>query len=353
MAGMLAQIRHIKRFLQVAALTIFIIQLTFALQKFFSNPSMTIGETRDILALNSPILVTVCKLDQINLESSSKIGYSDEIHYYSGRAGNSNYLSWTGNGTMAPNDTLNQVFDSKMSSIGTKNGSSWRGTRTVIPYGQCKHIEDIPANILIDTTSWKNMFPIYIKDSNSKYQVFVSDPRAAPKFQLPKPLMTGAKIIAQRTQTNKIHYYNIIIKEIRNELEDGSCTHYPDTRGHQTFTACIENENNRIILPVLGCLPPWLSESEACTGHIRNSTDKKDLSLWFYKLYQRSKMGFHYQSVSCLPSCRQFAVHSVRQDIKTGSGQTKSPNKINLFFENIVQVIDILAQDQLRTKVLP
>ena len=340
--GMLAQIRHTKRFLQVAALAIFTIQLTFAFLKFFSKPSMTLGETRDIMSLNSPILVTVCKLDQIDLKSSSKIGYHDEIHYYSGKAGNSSYLSWTGNGTMAPNDTLNQVFDSEMANIGTKKGSSWSGMRIVIPYGKCKHIEEIPKNILINTTSWKNVFPIYIHDSNSKYQVFVSDPRAAPKFQLPKPLMTGAKIIAQPTETNKIHYYNIIIKEIRNELDDGSCAPYPDTEGHQTFTACVEAENNGIILPVLGCLPPWLSDSSACTAHIRNSTDKKDLSLWFYKLYQRSKMGFHYKSASCLPSCRHLAVHSVLQDIKTGSGQTKSPNKINLFFESIVQVERII-----------
>ena len=264
------------------------------------------------------------------------------------------YTTWTGNGTgnRTSRATLDYIFNAELENIGkivydedvlNISMAEIVGVRTVLPHGQCKYIENNPSKILQQTKSWKNVISIYINDSDSNYQLFVSDPRATPNFQLPRPLMTGDKIIVAPHAMNRIHYYNIRLKETLAELDDGSCTNYPDAAGHASFTDCVEDENRGIILPVLGCLPPWLSTATACTGHfMRNTTAKKDLSWWFHFLYERSKMGSSYQSPSCLPPCKHFSVHSVLQDIKSGSGQTKVLNKINLFFEDIVHVERII-----------
>ena len=342
--------KHFKQLLQAAALAIFLIQLGFALDKFWCNPSMTVGETKEILSLQSSILITICKMDQIELEAAANIGYEHEATYYIGHTGNFSYTSWTGNGTgnLTSRATLGYIFNSELENIGkimydedlmNNSISEIVGVRTVLPYGQCKYIENKPNKILQHTKSWKNVISIYINDSDSNYQLFVSDPNATPNFQLPRPQMTGDKIRVAPYRKNQIHYYNIRLKETLAELSDGSCTDYPDAAGHHSFSDCVEDENKGIILPVLGCLPPWLSRVEACTSHIiRNTTAKEDLSWWFHTLYARSKIGSSYQSTSCLRPCKYISVHSVLQDVKTGSGQTKIPNKINLFFEDIVGV---------------
>ena len=342
---MAGQFKHVKQFLQVAALGLFIIQMNLAMQNFFAHPSMTAGETREILSLDSPILVTVCKLDQIDLKALRKIGYKSEMYYFWGKTdGSSSSISWTGNGTagnLTQEAILNQIYRSGAHNVRPRRGIKRGGSRTLLPHGHCTHFEDLPSNILQNPGSWENAFSVFINDSDGKYQIFVSDPRAAPTFQLPHPLMTGDKIIALPTMINTIHYYSIVLTEIRTELDDDSCTNYPDTAGHGSFTECVEAENKRMILPVLGCMPPWLSQSAACTGHVMKN-DNDNLSEWFKALYQRSKMGSFYQSPSCLPSCKHFTVHAVLHHVKTGSGQTEDANKINLFFEKVVQVERII-----------
>ena len=111
-----------------------------------------------------------------------------------------------------------------------------------MPYGFCKYIKGIPANILQTTGTWRGSRTIYVDDPQEKYQVLVSDPHAAPKFQLPKPLIKGDRMVSDKEGFK--YYYDLILKETQIEMAKG-CTRYPNAEGHDSFDECVEQENRQ------------------------------------------------------------------------------------------------------------
>ena len=101
-------------------------------------------------------------------------------------------------------------------------------------------------------TRWANNIPIYINNTDSEYQIFVSDPGAVPKFQLSYPLMTGDRIIVTPYNSQRIYYYDLVLRETKIELDDGTCVDYPDPQGHQDYADCVDAEIRERIMPVLG-----------------------------------------------------------------------------------------------------
>ena len=102
------------------------------------------------------------------------------------------------------------------------------------------------------TTRWANNIPILIDDKDSEYQIFISDPGSGPRFKLSHPLMSGDRIIVTPFSSGRIHYYDIVLQETQNELDDGTCTDYPDPQGHQDYADCVGAEIRARIMPVLG-----------------------------------------------------------------------------------------------------
>ena len=102
------------------------------------------------------------------------------------------------------------------------------------------------------TTRWANNIPIYIDDKDNEYQIFISDPGTVPKFQLSYPLMTGDRIKVTPSSLIRIHYYDIVLRETKKELGDGTCVEYPDPQGHQNYADCVDAEIRKHIMPVLG-----------------------------------------------------------------------------------------------------
>ena len=64
--------------------------------------------------------------------------------------------------------------------------------------------------------------------------------------------MSGDRIIVTPFNLGRIHYYDIVLKETKKELDDGTCTDYPDPQGHQDYADCVGAEIRERIMPVLG-----------------------------------------------------------------------------------------------------
>ena len=111
-----------------------------------------------------------------------------------------------------------------------------------MPNGQCKFYEDLPRNIL---QTGLNRFEIFFNVDKGEYLVYISDPNAGPKYQLPKPDMTGDNLKINCSPTSITQAYTIQLKETRLESGQGSCTEYPDAAGHQSYPDCIDDENKR------------------------------------------------------------------------------------------------------------
>ena len=299
---------------------------------------MLTGETKTIWSLESPIRITVCKIDQF--DRKNEIGFGSEQVYYEGKTTNGSVLSWNGlEGNLTANETIQNLFVSTRELVLFMSLDGPTGnTTTVLPYGQCKHIQGLPQHLLDTYTSNKNVLRIYIRNMliDSVYKVFVSDPAAAPKFQLPKPLLIGDRIEAITVNRSTVFYYNLMLKETRMELDDGSCVDYPDAAGHDSYADCVEEENQRKILPVLGCMPPWLSEMTPCKEPIFMFEKQKPVQKWIGSIYRKSKTGFHYGAESCLLPCTQISVQAIFQDVKHYSFSSRL--KFDLFFDEMVKV---------------
>ena len=236
--------------------------MSFAVQHYISSPSMVSGKEKSIWNLEHPIQFTVCRLDQFDWDND--LGFlSNDGNWFRGGPKKSPTMSWRDiNGTYTNTDTLNNLYISNIETITTKKNSDMEeeGNVTIAPIGVCKYYKGLPRNLLRDNGAWKNAKTIYVSDMSSRYRIFVSDPKVAPKFVLPMPLLTGNIMEALPDNKSLVFYYKVIIKEIQIKLEDGSCTNYPDEHGHESYDKCIEMENRKIIMPVLGCMPPWLSD---------------------------------------------------------------------------------------------
>ena len=146
---MVRKVQLLKHALQVGALVIFLVQMSFALQKYFSKPSMKSGKTKNIMSVTSPILITICKIDQWDKYVFEQIGYDFASSYYEGKTSNASIISWTGiYGNLTGNETLAFLFDSKMENINTNSMRLPPETRTILPLGQCKTIQETPKKIL-------------------------------------------------------------------------------------------------------------------------------------------------------------------------------------------------------------
>ena len=301
---------------------------------------MVTGETKTIWSLESPIRITVCKIDQF--DRKNKIGFGREQDYYKGKSSNQSFLSWMGlEGNLTANETIQNLFVSP--GPGRVYFTSFYGpagkTSTVLPYGQCQHLQGPPHQLLETKGDFKNVVRVFIRNvlKDGVYQVFVSDPAAAPKFQLPKPLLIGDRIEGlYKYKYSTVYYYNVILKETRMELDDGSCVDYPDAAGHDSYANCVEEENQRKILPVLGCMPPWLSEKTPCDKPVTKLKEHKPVLSWISSIFTKSKKGFHYETESCLLPCTQISVQAIFQDVKYFSSSPRV--KFNLFFDETVKV---------------
>ena len=303
---------------------------------------MVTGETKSILSLESPILITVCKVNQF--DQTNKIGYKGENAYYRGKTiQNKTFISWTGlEGNLTANETKTNLFVSDIERmwLDKKTGNISPKTHTVLPNGQCQQFEGPPHRLLSSKEGWKNYISIYLvgKMEDSVYYAFVSDPAAAPEYQLPKPLLNGDRMEATTANYSKLYYYNIVLTERQVELDDGSCVDYPDANGHKSYADCVEEENQRKILPVLGCMPPWLSDRSPCNKPFLKTTDEHEQTQqWITNILTRSKTGYHYEAESCTRPCTQISVHTTFQDVVHYTNP-KFQLRFNLFFDETIKV---------------
>ena len=328
-------LHRLKILVQIVALLAFIIQLAYAIEKFFSRPSMTNGATTTINSLGSSIAIAMCRNLQFNY--SNALGYSAPGEYFRGRTVNSSFFSWTGStGNSSANETFMSLFEPSTEKYDTYNQLT--GTdKIILPHGICKCFEEEPWSMIQKGTSdWKNAVSLKVNDLKNAYRIYVYDPTASPKFQVPIPLTIGDNVLTKTSSLGSVSFYKITLKEVKNELEDGTCVQFPDAAGHQSFGDCVEQENQRKAMQVLGCMPAWMSGKDQCNTKIPQTTASTHYSYWLASLVVGSKNGFHYESLACRQPCNHILVNAKLLNSKFGK-KYKS-HHIHLFFENRMNI---------------
>ena len=81
--------------------------------------------------------------------------------------------------------------------------------------------------------------------------------------------MTGHSLeIKLDPKRAKVKDYNLKLKKTSVLTGDRSCIDYP-TDNYKNYADCIEDENEKEIIPELGCMVPWMSAKNQCEGHIK------------------------------------------------------------------------------------
>ena len=330
--------KMIKRVLQIGAFIIFVLQMISALSKYSAAPTMVSGGRKVMSTLDLPILVTICKTSQFDYARSPLIGYRSSTPFLTGEHNNKTIISWKGPGNMTYNETRNYLYHiSAVKDVYAEYENVV--TRFFVPYGICTVAEGTPSKLLSEE---RNRFSFYVKKGGN-YVVYITDRASALHFQLQRPLTTGDKIhldIPDNFTMRKIASYNVELTERQVTIRDGSCTKYPDEAGHASYPDCVEDENRRRILPVLGCMVPWMSDEDQCKEAIQRMPKHDDIFKWIQSIYKNTWTGNHYRFSSCPLPCTLVSAHAnVLQQTTTNS---KGDHRIDMYFKESVKVENVI-----------
>ena len=325
-------LRHMKIFIQTIALVFFILQVTFAVQHYLAKPTMTSPGLKSLSSLEKPLLIAVCKTSQFNYTRGYELGYNLSARYFAGRT-NDDELSWAGqHGNLTWNETFNYLHNPGLDNINFEVDSGNITTKMLLPNGLCKVYEGKPLNTL--TISFTDKEP----SKHSEYIVFVSDPAAANSFQLPYSLLTGETIRPVFfSKVKRFACYNIKLKETIIGTNDGSCVGYRTPR-HQSYSDCVDDELRALILPTLGCMVPWMSNADGCTGTLQIKQKHQNILQMLLTLNYVSWGGIQYKSDACPLPCSLISANAKFQQ----SGVGIQHDTVYLDFEEDIKVEKIV-----------
>ena len=254
------------------------------------------------------IYASVCRSSQFNVTAARQLGYPKPmfVNYYSGMLTESLY-SWVGlNANATLNGTIEQLYDARLDKISFQGATPEKvSERFFIPYSYCKVLEGRPNNIVAITIE---------NNCDDYYFIFVSDVAAVTNFQLPVYLLTGQKLyLYMKSSKPKIEHYNIKLKEVSVQTgEEETCTWYPND-AFDNYADCIDVEMREKIMPVLGCMVPWMSAQDPCDGTRRMGLVHKQLLSWVSAVIRDSFGGIQYKSRRCLKPCSLLSAHAVQR----------------------------------------
>ena len=146
---------------------------------------------------------------------------------------------------------------------------------------------------------------IYLKTdekSSADYFVKISDPTVTNLFQFPDSFLTGDRITIKADNVKKFVDYNVRFKEVRVETKIGSCTDYSTSR-YSNYSDCIDTAIREEMLPVLGCMVPWISNRDLCKQPLSRGPKNEALDVWLDKIVLNAFGGIHYVHPSCPLPC--------------------------------------------------
>ena len=252
--------------------------------------------------------LTLFRSSQFNVSAARQLGYPAPliVMYHSGMLTDSLY-SWVGlNANATLNGTIEQLYDARLEKISFEGATPEQvSERFFLPYSYCKVLKARPYSIL--GIIIENVIDDY-------YFIFVSDVAAVTNFQLPVYLLTGQKLyLHMKSEKPKIEHYNIKLKEISDQTgKEDACTWYPND-AFDNYADCIDVEMREKIMPVLGCMVPWMSSQDPCEGTRKMGPVHKQLLSWVSTLIKDSFGGIQYKSRRCLKPCSLLSAHAVHR----------------------------------------
>ena len=178
---------QICRFLvQFSAMALFIFQLTMALLKFKSNPTVVTTSWKNNEDIIAPTIM-VCPTDQYDWFLSKDIGYTFRTNFHLGILDNTTeYLSWEGSQGI-PFETLKEnLFQANFDSITIDGQGLTIQDRFLVSQGNCKEV---------NLKNQSRLNTITVRSKGKAFEILITDPAKSMIYKISTLSMIGDALV--------------------------------------------------------------------------------------------------------------------------------------------------------------
>ena len=240
------------------SLLLFFLQVKNSLVKLQKPPMIVSHEKVDISDIKPP-LITICTTPQQLPVCDSRENDGCRKKNLLGMMYGDNVISWGDivNKTFEKVwDEPNEFFESVMHLkpiITSKNGQRLDTKKVFFPkFGICWNLLDYDPTYDLEIQTDNFIKPEAL--------ILVTDPNQQTNFNIALLSNIGDKINLIGAKKN-VYNIKVEIDELYNPRREGTCKDYDPS---ETFKVCVDEKLKDVLLPQLGCMPPWLSADNQC-----------------------------------------------------------------------------------------
>ena len=270
----------------------------------FLNPHLIPSPEFLLLMPEMKPLMIICARNQFNIAAANEEGYSSFATFFQGKLNTSTddkyEISWNGISNLPSDDILEKIFDSNFESLKFISNVTTKDI-FVLPQGHCKQIVSINE---------RRVTRLHVEIESGAFQVFFTDKRRNLHFKIDETTFSGDPIFLETSSDIRQHrFYEVrFTEDIRGEKV--FCRSYP-TGEFQSFKECNLASDDENIMPVLGCVPPWMSPRNKCNETVTVPASKFDrLAFAQQSNIDLIRAGLSYSSRSCKGECNKKSVKS-------------------------------------------
>ena len=203
----------------------------------------------------------VCTDNQQRIENLNKYGYATRNVLMFGSVlshfihGHNAVTSWGGHLNITFDEMLDEIYSNKTREIPLVKGAELGPMKKVYNarYGYCQKISLYNVN--------KGVF-VRTFHETEEVHIFLAD-KMKNTYPLPSFVSQSGELMYLTPGIEKWYEIKLTLISNENPNDQNACEHY-DTEN--TYADCVDALINDIMIPELGCNPPYLSPKNKCTG---------------------------------------------------------------------------------------
>ena len=302
----------------LAAFIFFGYQMINAVNKYLRHETGQTYITKTIDEIPLPLML-LCKRDQYDWNAARGLGYMWRSRLYTGWLGNN--TSWGGNKNQTFIEVLKTIYKHKYGMMIFRRKTSRNGdfvtflqtknhsTTFVYPHGFCISLENNsnlkPGEELIIQINYK---------SSLSFDIFITDPSRRVYYSISEASFIGDRIgyAVNRAAGNRDLYYHLDVEErvLNKDYPGEDCTDYGSESHPGSYADCFDAAHLAEFLPLLGCMPPWMSKNRQCEGYISNNPSNYHTNTTMKTLIYNNLIGQDFSLEACKVPCHQMKITS-------------------------------------------
>ena len=301
----------VRQILGLLALVIFVVQMTFAFQRFASDPTVYATGTKHILDIHKLPVITICPPPVFDYESASNMGYTGKTAFFNGTVQGKDVISWTGDSQKSFEDVKQQLWAEMIRML----DQTWvYGKQKNVLKPLPKNVITMPQGVCKSLSSYEidsKRGPLNINIREGQITVYITNPHPELHFKRDINSMSGDKIYIDVNRTKSVHrhqYYKVELHEtyLREGLD--GCMNYSKTTPFSSYQDCVERDLTSKWLQAYGCVAPWMSDKNGCNTTFDRKPEHAALLDEVSNLYEDALFGYDPVFSNCLPPCIKTSV---------------------------------------------